>query len=68
VPGAAINGQPSISNYFPIGGDGLLINPLEQFQMVLHNTGTYTTATVDDGGTGITLTASLFGYRIRTLS
>jgi hypothetical protein len=63
-----INGAPMSHNYFPIGDDGVLINPQEQFQMVLVNTGSYTTATAAAGGTGLTLTAWLDGYRIRTVS
>jgi hypothetical protein len=63
-----INGAPTVGNYFPIGGDGVLINPQENFAMILENTGTYTTATADDGGTGLTLTAWLHGYRIRSMS
>ena len=63
-----INGAPVTHNYFPIGEDGILINPQEQFQMILVNTGIYTTATAAAGGSGLTLTAWLDGYRIRSVS
>ena len=55
-------------NYFRLGDDGVLITPLDQFQMILINTGVYTTATEDEGGQGLTMTAWLDGYRIRQLA
>lgn len=62
-----INGAPMRHNYFRLGDDGVLITPLDQFQMILINTGVYTTATADEGGEGLTMTAWLDGYRIRQL-
>ncbi|HEY1209988.1 MAG TPA: hypothetical protein VGE85_11510 [Terracidiphilus sp.] len=63
-----VNGAPSRSNYFRLGDDGVLITPLDQFQMILVNTGVYTTATAAAGGRGLTMTAWLDGYRIRQLA
>ena len=63
-----INGAPVTHNYFPISDDGLLINPQESFNMTLVNTGVYTTAAAAAGGTGLTLTCWLDGYRIRSVN
>lgn len=65
---STINGMPSKHNHFALGEPGILLRDNDSFKMVLSNAAApYTTATVANGGTGLTMTAWLRGYRIRSV-
>jgi hypothetical protein len=64
-----LNGVPSIHNTFQIGAPGIELAGNDSFKCVLVNDAApYTTATAAAGGTGITFTARLGGFRGRQIS
>ena len=66
---STVNGMPTVHNAFNLGEPGLLLQGNDSFKAVLNNAAApYTTALAANGGTGITMTAKLRGYRARQIS
>jgi hypothetical protein len=66
---STVNGIPGIHNAMNIGEPGILLQGNDSFKAVLSNQAApYTTALAANGGTGLTMTAKLRGYRARQIS
>jgi hypothetical protein len=65
---STINGMPSKHNDFELGWPGLMLRDNDSFSCILqNNAGAYTTLAAAAGGTGLTMTVWLDGYRIRAV-